>query len=203
LSLPFTIAQFLEVFRQYHAAIGVAQALILMVGVVGLSFAFWANQLSGRLVAASLAILWVWMGGVYHALFFSRINPPAYLFALLFLIQAVLFLKTGVLDSRLRFQFSPTARGWLGALIQVYALAVYPALSFRGYPAAPSFGVPCPTVLFTFGLLCWSNASWRLWIVPCVWAAIGTSAGFLLGMPQDGALAVVAVLGLLVRQRLQ
>jgi hypothetical protein len=40
------------------------------------------------------AALWLWNAVVYHAVFFTRINPAAWLFAGLFLVQAALFFWT-------------------------------------------------------------------------------------------------------------
>jgi hypothetical protein len=205
--LPFTQAQFLEVFREYNQGIGIGQSLILGTAVMGLAFAFWDNRVAGRVVSATLAMLWLWMGLVYHAIYFSRINPAAPVFAILFVGQAGLFLWEGVSHGRLRFRFTSSFRGWCGALVIVYSIAVYPALGFvfgHYYPAAPTFGAPCPGVLFTLGLLLWSNASWRLQAIPGFWAVVGTSAAVLLQMPQDYALAAAALmLFLLPRQRLQ
>jgi hypothetical protein len=201
---PFTQAQFLEIFRQYHAGIGVAQALILGVGVTGLSFAFWNARFAGRVVSGTLAVLWLWMAIVYHGIYFSRINPAAPLFAVLFAVQAALFVWVGMRGPALRFCFSPTLRGWLGSLVIIYSMAVYPAMGFvygHYYPAAPSFGTPCPTVIFTLGLMLWSNASWRLLAIPLLWAAIGTAAALFLEMPQDYGLAVVGVLTLILPRR--
>ena len=202
--LPFTQAEFLEIFRQYNVGIGVGQALILMVGVVGLSFAFWENRVASRVVSGSLAVVWLWMALVYHAIYFSRINPAAPLFAAVFAVQAALFAWAGFRGDALRFRFSPTLRGWLGSLVIIYALAVYPSLGFvfgHYYPSAPTFGAPCPTVIFTLGLLLWSTASWRLLVIPLIWAVIGTSGAMLLQMPQDYGLAVAALLTLVLPGR--
>jgi len=39
-----------------------------------------------------LAFLWLWMAVVYHAGFFADINPMAWVFALIFVLQSVLFI---------------------------------------------------------------------------------------------------------------
>jgi Family of unknown function (DUF6064) len=202
--LPFTQSQFLEIFRQYHAGISVGQALILGAGVSGLSFAFWDTRAAGRVVSGSLAVLWLWMAIVYHAIYFSRISPMAPLFAVLFAAQAGLFLWDGFRSPGLRFRFTSSFRGWFGALVVIYSLAVYPAMGFvfgHYYPATPSFGTPGPTVIFTLGLLMWSNASWRVLAIPLLWAVIGTVAAYVLEMPQDYGLAAAALLSLVLPRR--
>ena len=175
-----------------------------MVAVVGLSFAFWDNKVAARVVNGSLAVLWLWMAIVYHAIYFSRINPMAPIFAAVFALQAGLFLWDCFRDQALGFRFSPTLRGWLGSLIVIYSMAVYPAMGFvvgDYYPAAPTFGTPNPTVIFTLGLVLWSAAPWRLLVIPLVWAAIGTATAIQLNMPQDYALAVAALAIVVLRPR--
>jgi hypothetical protein len=55
--------------------------------------------------------------------------------------------------------FAPqkTLAGTCGALLVFYAMVIYPLLDSvlgHGSPQAPLFGVtPCPTTIFTFGLL--------------------------------------------------
>ena len=70
----------------------------------------------------------------------------------------------------------------------------------------PLFGVaPCPTTIFTLGLLLLSNASWRLFVIPLVWSAIGGSAAVLLAVPQDYGLILAGAIAATLRssERLQ
>jgi len=205
--VPFTQAQFLEVFRQYNQGVSIGQSLILMVGIVGLCFAFWDNRVAGRVVNGSLAVLWLWMAIAYFLVYFSRLSSSAPLFAVVFIAQAALFAWAAVRDTGLRYRFSNSILGWLGAIAIVYSVAVYPALGFvfgHYYPAAPTFGAPSPTVIFTLGLLMWSTASWRAIAIPVLAAIVGTVAAVSLHIPQDYALAPVALLLIfLPRQRLQ
>ena len=55
------------------------------------------------------------------------------------------------------------------------------------YPAAPTFGVPCPTVILTVGLLLTvrGGVPLILTIVPIFWGFIGGSAAVLLNVPTD------------------
>ena len=102
---------------------------------------------------------------------------------------------------RSRIQFSPPD-GWFafaGWFLITYALIVYPVLGWlggHGYPAGPSFGAPCPMVIFTLGMLTWTTGRGRLAIaaIPIAWAAIGTSAATALGITEDYGLAVAAAL---------
>jgi hypothetical protein len=94
-----------------------------------------------------------------------------------------------------------------GALLILYALVAYPTLGYafgRRYPAAPTFGVPCPTTIFTLALLVWASGSLprRLRIVPLAWCLVGTSAAIKLGMTEDfGLLAAGIATTLTIRVR--
>lgn len=84
-----------------------------------------------------------------------------------------------------------------------YALIVYPLWGLAaGHPVreVPVLGVPCPTTIFTFGLLFWAArpVPRLLLVIPLVWAFLGSTAILLLGVPQDVGLLVAGLLGLLL-----
>ena len=78
----------------------------------------------------------------------------------------------------------------------VYALT-YPAinaLDHRSLLRIPTFGLPCPTTIFTAGVLMLATPRcWSLSVVPVIWAAIGGSATFLLGVYADAALPIAGI----------
>lgn len=197
MSLPFTLQQFLDTFRSYNGAIGPVPLLLSLLAVALVVLARGRATWRHRAIGVGLAILWFWAGAVYHIGFFTRINPAAKFFGILFIAQGLLFLRSSV---RSWLQFSPqddlfSFAGW--ALV-TYAIVVYPVLGWlggHGYPAGPSFGAPCPTVIFTLGMLTWTTGRGRVAIagIPIAWAAIGTSAATALGITEDYGLAVAAV----------
>ena len=72
------------------------------------------------------------------------------------------------------------------------------ALLGHGYPQSPSFGVaPCPTTIFTFGLLLWTDrpVPRPLLVIPLLWSLLGVSAAVSLGIKEDLGLVVAALLG--------
>jgi hypothetical protein len=79
-------------------------------------------------------------------------------------------------------------------------MIVYPILGMllgHGYPRSPSFGVaPCPTTIFTFGLLLLTNAKVpkSLMVIPFLWSLLGISASYQLGIHEDIGLLVASVL---------
>lgn len=187
--MPFTKQQFFEVFAAYNNALWPVVAAWWVVTVVSVGAA-WHTPAAGGWLIRLLALLWIWNGLVYHAWLFSAINPAAWVFAALFVIQAAMLALAG--GRRVGPFFS--ARGWrqsVGLALTVYAF-LYPFLTMaagHAFPATPTFGVPCPTVILTIGLLLTTPAPPpHLTIIPMLWSLIGGSAAHLFSVPTDYAL---------------
>jgi Family of unknown function (DUF6064) len=198
LQLPFSRDAFLEVFGAYNtlvwpvaAILWIATLLTFVACLRGHSRDAWTFGL--------LAFLWAWSGIVYHAALFSWINPAAWSFALVFVIEAGLLTWFGVVRRTLHLRSTEgTLSTHMGYGFIAYGL-LYPFLCLIGpnsYPLVPTFGVPCPTTLVTIGfLLLVHSVPLSVTIVPLMWTVIGGSAAFVLGMPID--LALVAAGGAL------
>jgi len=198
--LPFTIEQFFEVFSEYNAAVWPAQIALTFLAV---ALVLWHRSWSGVVVASILALLWDWLALAYHLLYFTRINPLAYGFSVMSAVATLVFLWHGVIHRRLRFAWVGGARGAAGVALIAYALLVYPTWSFLAghrYPAIPTFGLPCPTTIFTIGILSFMLVPYPRspFIIPVLWSAVGSQAAFLLAVPQDLGLAVAGVIGLVL-----
>lgn len=198
MKLPFTAEQFFEIFAQYNLAVWPIQVVIYILAIAALVLAFRETRYSNRIISAVLAFLWLWIGLVYHIGYFSAINGAAYVFGGLFIIQAGLFLATGTLKQKLWFRFHPNNYAIVGALFILYGLVIYPmwgyALGHR-YPHSPTFGLPCPTTIFTFGLLLWTDKRIPkyLLIIPVLWSILGLSAALQLGVWEDTVLFITGV----------
>jgi len=203
MQLPFTSGQFFGVFRAYNTTLWPAQVLLLALAGLAVVLVLWPRSWSDLGVSAILAFLWGWMGLAYHLAFFTSISMPAFAFAAVFVAGAAVFLWQGVVQRRLRFRWQAGPRGVTALLLVMYALVVYPAWShFAGQPylETPTFGLPCPTTIFTMGLLAGLVKPYprSVFVVPILWSLVGVQAAFLLSVPQDLALAVVAVVGLIL-----
>jgi hypothetical protein len=100
----------------------------------------------------------------------------------------------------LEFRAKVNMVGLVGGGLIIYALIIYPALSHlfgHGYPQSPTFGAPCPTTIFTFGLLLWIDRRLSIYIaaIPFVWSLVGFTAALSLGMREDVGLFVAGGLG--------
>jgi hypothetical protein len=203
--LPFTTEQFFALFASYNTTIWPAQLVAYALGLAALIFALWGGAQAGRIVAAVLAVMWLWTGAAYHLIHFTAINPAAWLFGAAFLVQGAAFLVVAW-GAGLAFKSEWTGtRRAFGLVLVAYAGVLYPLLGrVAGHPWAeiPTFGVtPCPMTIFTFGVLLMASSPvpWWLLVIPVLWAVVGGSAAVLLEVPQDwmllgGGLAAVAVL---------
>lgn len=204
--LPFSADQFFEVFRVYNDAVWPAQVFLVGLALVALWFVARPSRCSDPCIAAILGVFWLWQGLVYHLIFFTTINPMAHAFAALSSFGGLTFFWFGVFKRKLRFEVSRDAWGLSGLALVVFGLLVYPAwsvLAGHRYPAFPTFGLPCPTTIFTLGMLAFLAPPYpRLPLVaPVVWCLVGAFAAFLLGVPQDVALLLAAGLGLALIRR--
>lgn len=196
--MPFDTQQFMDVFARYNGSVFPAQIVLLAAGLFALRLAGNGDKASSRISTTILSALWLWMGYVYHWVFFARINDLAIVFGAMFVMQAAILFYAGVIRDDLRFERQAGIRSYIGTVVIVYALLIYPVIGMaagHSYPYSPTFGVPCPTTIFTFGLLIRSSHRVPFYVLPLmlVWAAVGTSGGFLLGVPEDLGLLVAGV----------
>lgn len=198
--IPFTVDQFLNVFEQYNVAVWPAQVFLYAIGMFAISLVLSRKSDFSKIISLILSLFWIWMGIVYHLWFFSAINKVALVFAAFFVLQGILFFIAGVLKQQLTFCFSSNLYGIVGSVFLVYALILYPVLGYwlgHRYPASPTFGLPCPTTIFTFGLLLWTNRRVPLYVlaIPLAWTFLGFWAAISLGMIEDFGLLMAGLIG--------
>jgi hypothetical protein len=198
---PFSRAEFFDVFARYNESVWPAQIALYALAVIAIVLALRRSSANSRGAHVVLAILWFWMGVIYHAGFFAEINPAAILFAAVFVVQAVIFAKVALGPRAVVFAPRNNLAGWTGGGLIVLGLFVYPMMSVAAghhYPSQPTFGLPCPTTIFTLGMLLWAidTAPRRLFVIPLLWAVTGTAAALQLGATEDLSLTLsLAVVG--------
>lgn len=200
---PFTPEQFLAVFARYNEAVWPMQILLNAAALLCVGLLFRPSVWASRASYLILSFLWAWMAIAYHFAFFSDINPAAWAFGAIFLLGSAVFACTGMVraDVSLRLVFGP--RSIVGAVLIVFALVLYPVIGYsigHRYPSAPTFGLPCPTTIFTLGLLLFSVKPVARWVfvVPVSWAAVGSLAAFQLGVLEDLGLLAAGIASLAV-----
>lgn len=96
------------------------------------------------------------MGLVYLIMYFAVINPAAIAFGVMFIIQGIIFAYFGIFKEQIQYRADKTISGAMGIILVVYGLFIYPVLSYslgHIYPKMPTFGLPCQTAIFTYGML--------------------------------------------------
>ncbi len=199
MDLPFTIDQFLNVFKNYNESVWPMQIFLFLMAIGVIFLIYKKYSFSNKCVLFSLSFLWLWIGIVYHWIFFSQINKPAFGFGGLFVIQGVLFLFLG-LKNRVEFSFRKKFDSIMGVIFVLFALIIYPLMNYffsHVWPYNPTFGLPCPTVIFTLGVLLLSIKGLPKYIVaiPLLWSLIGVSAAINLGIWEDVALVAAGIVG--------
>lgn len=200
MSLPFTPEQFFGVFKQYNEAVWPAQAAIYVVAAIAFYLMFKPGKNSNKVISGVLAFFWLWIGIVYHWLFFSSINSGARLFGALFVLQGLIFIFEGIVRNNLVFSYNKDWRSAVGIVLMLFGPIVYPIIGqFLGhtYPNTPTFGAPCPTTIFTIGaLLLASNPPKYVAVIPLLWSAFGFSAAISLGVEEDVSLIIAGLIGM-------
>jgi hypothetical protein len=195
---PFSREQFFTIMTAYNEAVFPVQLIFVAIALLGLAVLFARAHTLPQLLAFT-GVLWLWIAVAYFISYFARMNRSGYLFATAFVLQGLLILK----QSRVA---SPRADDntigiAAGITLIAYALIAYPALGYvlgQRYPAFPTFGLPCPTTIFTLGVFAFAGPALpaRLLIVPGLWAVVATSAAVNFGVVEDYALlpAVAALI---------
>ncbi len=196
--LPFTAEVLLSVLEQYNRAIWPAQIVATGLGLAAVVSVLRPFPGGGRLVGAALAAAWVWIGVAYYLTHMAAIDFTAPALGVLFVIQGALLAWTGALRGRLALGFRADAFGWTGIGLVVFAMAAYPLMA-HGWPRAPMVGVaPCPTVIFTIGMLLLVSGRTPLYLVaiPVLGALYCGATAWLLNLPEDLAVPLAGVGGL-------
>jgi len=206
--LPYTAEAFFAQLAQYNQDTWPAMPVAALLALLMLGLVLRPAPWSGRLIAAFLAAAWLWTGIAWHFYAFSPLNFAAPAYGVLFVIEGLLFAWSGLFDKTSGFRFRRDAAGWMGLVLAVAALILYPAvdsLTAGGWTGVRVIGLaPAPTAAFTLGLLLLAEGRvrWRLAVVPLLWTAAAGATGWILGMTQDVGLAAVGLVsfGVMIRK---
>lgn len=170
------------------------------------------TEYSSRIVTSVLAVLWLWTGVVFNGLVFSEISPRAVIFAAVFVVESMLLVFYGFYKSELIFRVRADLIGAVGWASILYGLLGYPLIASllgRGYPQSLVVGLaPCPTVVFTLGLLFWSERrlTKAILVIPLFYALVGGAMVSSKGIVEDLGMIIIAMamIGVVIyRDRIQ
>ena len=203
--LLFSARTYYRLFELYNADVWPLQLVTLALGIAVLALIVRRTAGSGRVVAAVLAAVWLFVAWAYLLERYDPINFAARYLALGFAAQAALLTWTGVVRDRLRFDPGSLAAK-IALVLVVYALAVHPLitpLSGRPWMQAEIFGIaPDPTAIATLGvLLAASRPHWHLVILPALWCMISGLTLLAMESPEAPVAPLMAALALLLTAR--
>jgi hypothetical protein len=203
MQLPFTVEQFLSVLKTYNENVFPLQIVFYLIASGCVYLLFQPIKNNEKIISAVLSFFWLWIGIVYHLMFFTAINKAAYLFGILFIIQGFLFAFYGVIKGNITYEYRNNIFNNVGIIFITYGLIVYPILGHllgHQYPYSPTFGLPCPTTIFTFGVLLFINKKIHMitFIIPLLWSIIGFGAALSLTIYEDYGLLISGVLGFIL-----
>ncbi len=198
-----TIEFFFGLIQKYNMAIWPMHIANYLIATLIIILAIKKTEYSDKIISGGLAFLWLWVGIVFHIIFFgSEISQLYFITGLLFILQAILFLFFGVFKTSLSYRFSKNSYCMLGTIFILYAVVFYDLIEYLSghiYAHIPIAGVfPCPVTVLTFGLLMLSDIKMPklIVIVPFLWSLTGLIAVFgPYHIWSDGGLFLIGVIG--------
>ncbi len=195
--LPYSAAVYAEILTDYNRT----WWPVVILAWVFLAASPWLAAKWPRLSYVGLAGLWLWVGAVHQFVTMAPLNFMAPVYALLWILQAILFAGQAWRSTTIA-EPSVTPRRAIGIVALAFALIVHPfGLAATGWDivALPLAGAaPDATVVATVGLLTWIyRPPWFLYVLPIVWAIVAAATGYFLHLTIGYATAVVILVGAL------
>jgi hypothetical protein len=190
---------FLATFGRANAAAWPMQIVWYLAAVAMTGLALWPVRRSSPLICVLAAAYFAWIGIAYFAWLMPGMHF-SWLWAAVFMLQAVLLVVAGVVRSDLVIRPRKDLASGLGAAFIAYALVGYPLIGLAGgHPlrTLPVFGLsPCATVVFFFGLLLWARppAPKYVLLVPLAWSLGAAPPDLGRGVAADYGMLIAAVL---------
>ena len=206
------VEEFFDLFGSYNEMYLIVIILTYILAIVALLMVFRKSEHSNRIISLTLTFLWLWIGIVFGVLvfgptpmFIAGTEYPGvwYLFGSIFTIHGIILLYFGVIKDTASFTWKPSYRHYIGLIIILFGLILYPLVGVftgRVFPEYPVFGIaPCPVTLFTIGLLLWSDVkpSLQLMIIPLFWSFMGIFPVLFYGVYADIGTVLAGIVALL------
>jgi len=184
------------VFGRGNAAIWPMQLVWYASAAAMIGLAFWPSRRASQLICLLAAAVFAWVGIVFFGVIYSGMT----LWAVVFVLEAILLVVAGIVRRDLVFAPRWNLSSVLGALFMCYALVAYPLIEMLGgHPlrASPLFGLaPCVTVFFAFGLLLWARPPLPKYVLllPLAWALQAAPDNIAMGHVPDFPLILVGAI---------
>lgn len=205
------VEDFFNTLQVYNELLFPIILLTYLLGLVAVYLVSRKSSQASKFISCILGFLWLWSGLVFNMLFYGpsdvevlglTVTGMWYFAGGLFALQGLLFIIFGALKNAFSFRLDTSSYSVGGAILVVYAMALYPLIGLLtgyAYPRYPVFGsAPCPVTIFTLGLLLWTDREVPLVVaaIPVIWGIMGVVPVLVLSIYADIGLIVSGVIGL-------
>ncbi len=198
----FTLEKFLVTLENYNLDIWPLQIVSYILGIAAIVLAIKRTRYSNQAISLILSVYWLWIGIVFCILYWAKTFNLALIFGIILIIQGLLFSYVFI-KKNISFSYSGNYLSIIGIVLIFYAMIGYQLIGlFRGpiYPHLFAFGlVPCPTMIFTLGLLLWTDKKIPKYIIiiPALFSLMGIEA-VIKGIYEDIGLFVLGLLAVIL-----
>ena len=195
--LLFSPRTYYRTIELYNLAVWPAQIIGLALGVAIVALLATRTRHRDRIIAAFLALCWLWIGWAFHYEHYAQINWAATWIGAAFALQSGLLVGVGVIGGRIAFDIPIVRVSWLAVALNAVIVVGYPLiapLDGRAWTSAEAFGTaPDPTALATVAVvaLVRGRIRWLLLAIPLLWCAF--TALTLRAMRSPDAVVVIVV----------
>ncbi|MFC3284535.1 DUF6064 family protein [Litchfieldella rifensis] len=177
--LLFSPRVYWRLFELHNQALWPLPLLALLLGVLMLVGLLRPRPWSDRLIAALLAVAWVFVAWAFLWERYATINWAAIYAVPFFVLQALLLLGVGTVGGQLPLMDKWTLPRAIGLALFLYALALHPFAALyagRDLQSAEIFAVaPDPLAIATLGVLAAASPRHRVWpllVIPVMWCLV-------------------------------
>lgn len=198
--LLFSPQTYYRLFELHNSAWWPLPIFTVALGVTVLVLGWRGGDCAGRVIAAILALGWLWVAWGFHWQRYASINPAAGYFALAFVAQGLLLYWLGVVRRRLTPASSLSLKFRFGLGLLGFALGLVPVIGVllgRNLTQAEVFGMaPDPTALATLGVLLLAHGrhTYALYPIPLAWCLISGATLWAMEAPDFAIMPIAALL---------
>ena len=172
----FSQSTYFRLFELYNQVIWPLHILAIIFACL-IVYALWKKSAwAGRFIAAILVLSWSWVAVAFLYQRFYQIHVVANVYALSFIVQALLILWYGIIKNKLTVFSKSNVRIKAGSVLLLLSLSVYPfiaLISGRNWQQFEMFALaPDPTALATIAVLIFYKLPLVLYIIPVLWLLI-------------------------------
>jgi hypothetical protein len=206
--LLFSPRTYYRMFELYHDAVWPLHLVVLAIVVVTFVLLRRTDHWAGAVVAALIAVGWLWVGVAFHLQRYATINWAAKYFAGAFVLQAVLVVWFGIVRRRLTFAGQTDEIGRLVPAAFVAALVIPPLAVLaqdRGWAQVDlAWLTPDATAITTLALLLGARPSAPkvLLVVPLAWCVVAAATLTALESPEAWVPVAALIVSVLTMHRL-